>query len=320
MISRRNALLGLGAAGLGAAGLAGCGDKVNQAIGLGKRVAEIQTRHGGRVGVSMLIGSGGDSTKNGSLSVQSTERFAMCSTFKWVLAAAILQQVDQGKLKVAQEIKYTKADLLDYAPVTKMHVDAGKMTIGDLCAAAITLSDNTAANLLLPLVGGPAGLTAFVRGLGDTVTRFDRNEPSLNTNIEKDEKDTTTPEAMSALLRTVFTGSVLKADSLKLLKDWMIATTTGKDRIRAGVPAGYVVGDKTGTGENGAANDVAVIWPPAKDGKEQPPMFLSIYTSGGTLDADGRNKVIADLTRLAFDTLAFASSLDDKAASASASS
>jgi len=318
MLSRRNALLGLGAVGLGAAGLAGCGEKFDKIVGLGKRMAEIQTQHGGRVGVSMLLGSG-DTSSNGSLNVQSTERFAMCSTFKWVLAAAILQQVDQGKLKVAQEVKYSKADLLEYAPVTTMHVAAGKMTIGDLCAAAISLSDNTAANLLFPLVGGPAGLTAFVRGLGDSVTRFDRTEPTLNTNVEKDEQDTTTPEAMSTLLRTVFTGSVLKPKSLKLLKDWMLATTTGKDRIRAGVPAGYIVGDKTGTGANGAVNDVAVIWPPAKDGKEQAPMFLSIYTTGGTLDEAGRNKVIADLTRLAFDTLNFATSLDSES-SASASS
>lgn len=187
------------------------------------------------------------------------------------------------------------------------------MTIGDLCAAAVSLSDNTAANLLLPLIGGPAGLTAFVRGLGDTVTRFDRTEPSLNSNIDGDEKDTTTPEAMSNLLRMVFTGSVLKPESLTRLKDWMVATSTGNARIRAGVPKGAIVADKTGTGERNATNDVGVIWLPNKA-----PVFLSIYTSGGTLDAHGRNAIIADITKLVFETLGFIETLDNDGASASA--
>ncbi len=315
MISRRGLIVSGGAA-LGLAGsLSGCSEKVTQALGFAQRMVEIQKRHGGRAGVSALTGtSTAHAEANGALSIQSTERFAMCSTFKWVLAAAILQQVDQGKLKVADLIKYDKKDLLEYAPVTTMHVSKGEMTVGDLCSAAVSLSDNTAANLLLPLIGGPAGLTAFVRGLGDTVTRFDRTEPTLNTNIDGDEKDTTTPEAMSNLLRTVFTGSVLQPQSLSLLKDWMVATTTGNARIRAGVPKGAVVADKTGTGEHNAANDVGVVWLANK-----PPVFLSIYTSGGTLDADGRNQIIADITKLVFDTLNFVETLD-KDASRSASS
>ena len=311
MLSRRGLILSGGAA----LALAGCSEKVTQALGFAQRIVEIQKRHGGRVGVSALTGTTTANTEaNGALSIQSTERFAMCSTFKWVLAAAILQQVDQGKLKVADLIRYSKKDLLEYAPVTTLHVAKGEMTIGDLCAAAVSLSDNTAANLLFPLIGGPAGLTAFVRGLGNTVTRFDRTEPSLNSNIDGDEKDTTTPEAMSALLRTVFTGTVLKPESLKLLKDWMVATTTGNARIRAGVPQGAVVADKTGTGARNATNDVGIIWLP-----NRPPVFLSIYTSGGTLDADGRNQIIADITRLVFDTLNFVETLD-KSESRSASS
>jgi beta-lactamase class A len=310
MISRRGLILSGGAA----LALAGCSEKVTQALGFAQRMIEIQKRHGGRVGVSALTGtSTANAEANGSLSIQSTERFAMCSTFKWVLAAAILQQVDQGKRKVADLIRYSKKDLLEYAPVTSMHVAKGEMTIGDLCAAAVSLSDNTAANLLLPLIGGPAGLTAFTRSLGDTVTRFDRTEPSLNSNIDGDEQDTTTPEAMSALLRTVFTGTVLKPESLSLLKDWMVATTTGTARIRAGVPKGAVVADKTGSGEHNATNDVGIVWLPNK-----PPVFLSVYTSGGTLDADGRNQVIADVARLVFDTLNFVETLD-KAEASSAS-
>ncbi|MFT4076044.1 MAG: class A beta-lactamase [Asticcacaulis sp.] len=311
MISRRSLILSGGAA----LALAGCSEKVTQALGFAQRMVEIQKRHGGRIGVSALTGTASANAEaNGNLSLQSTERFAMCSTFKWVLATAILQQVDQGKLKLSDPIKYGKKDLLEYAPTTTANLARGQMTIGELCSAAVSLSDNTAANLLLPLIGGPAGLTAFVRGLGDAVTRLDRNEPSLNSNIDGDVQDTTTPEAMSNLLRTVFTGTVLKADSLQLLKGWMVATSTGNPRIRAGVPKGAVVADKTGTGANGATNDVAVVWLPNK-----PPVFLSIYTSGGTLDIDSRYAVIADITRLVFDTLNFVETLD-KAEASSASS
>ncbi len=312
MLSRRGVMLGLTGAGVaGASLLAGCSKEFSHVIGIGQEVAEIVRRHGGRVGVSLTSGSGDE---NGNFNIQSEELFAMCSVFKWVLAAAILQAVDQGKLKVAQEISYTKADLLEYAPVTEMHVAKGKMTIGDLCSAAVSVSDNTAANLLLPLIGGPAGLTAFVRALGDTVTRFDRNEPTLNDVTNKDERDTTTPAAMTQLLKTVFTGTVLKPASLSLLKDWMVATTTGKNRISAGVPAGYVVGHKTGTAHT-HANDVAVIWP----GADRPPMFLSIFTTGGTLDDAGRDKVIADLTRVIFETLACVDGLDKHEAASSSS-
>ncbi|MCR6660687.1 MAG: class A beta-lactamase [Asticcacaulis sp.] len=315
MISRRGLILSGGAALALAGSLGGCSEKVTQALGFAQRMIEIQKRHGGRVGVSALTGTAtANAEANGSLSIQSTERFAMCSTFKWVLAAAILQQVDQGKLKVTDPIKYGKKDLLDYAPTTTVNLAKGEMTIGDLCLAAVSLSDNTAANLLLPLIGGPSGLTAFVRGLGDTVTRFDRTEPTLNSNIDGDEQDTTTPEAMSTLLRTVFTGTVLKSESQKRLKDWMVATSTGNARIRAGVPKGAVVADKTGTGANNATNDVGVVWLPNK-----PPVFLSIYTSGGTLDADGRNQIIADITRLVFDTLNFVETLDKADASSATS-
>ena len=316
MLSRRGLILSGGAA----LALVGCSEKVTQALGFAQRMIEIQKRHGGRVGVSALTGvASANAEANGSLSIQSTERFAMCSTFKWVLAAAILQKVDQGKLKLSDPVRYGKKDLLDYAPTTTANLSKGQMAIGELCAAAVSLSDNPAANLLLPLMGGPAGLTAFVRGLGDTVTRFDRTEPSLNSNIDGDEKDTTTPEAMSNLLRTIFSwdtsyARVLKPESLKSLKDWMVATSTGNARIRAGVPKGAVVADKTGAGEHNAANDVGVIWLPNK-----PPVFLSIYTSGGSLDADGRNAVIADITRLVFDTLNFVETLD-KADASSASS
>ncbi len=311
MLSRRGILAGAGALAVTTMGVTACSEKVQRVVGFIGRIMEIIKRHGGTVGLSAIIG---DSASNSGFNIESDTRFAMCSTFKWVLAAAVLQAADQGKLKLDQAVKYGKADLLDNAPVTTDNVAKGRMSVADLCAAAVEKSDNTAANLLLGLIGGPAGLTTFARSLGDQTTRFDRTEPTLNTNVAGDEKDTTTPAAMAALLRTVYMTPVLKAESLDKLKGWMVGCTTGANRIRAGVPTGYIVGDKTGTGANGAVNDVAVIWPTA-DAKVKGPIFLAVYTSGGTLDAAGRDKVIADITRVVFDTIEFAEELDEESAS-----
>lgn len=311
MLSRRGMVTG--AAALAGLGIAGCTKEIKAVAGFAQRMIEIQQRLGGRIGVCALAGSG-DSKSSGSLTISSDERFAHCSTFKWPLAALVLQQADQGRMTLDKAISYTKADLLDYAPVTTKNLARGHMTLGELCEAAVELSDNTAANLLLAQVGGPAGLTAFARTLGDAVTRFDRTEPDLNSNQDKDPRDTTTPAAMAQLLKTVYTGTVLKADSLSQLKTWMVGCQTGQKEIRAGVPAGWTVADKTGRG-NGAVNDVAVVWPKDAAGKAQAPVFLAIYTTGGTLGDDARNQIIADTTKLVFDTLNFAESLGKGSAS-----
>ncbi len=312
MLSRRGIMAGGMALAAGTA-LAGCTREIKAVTGFIGRMTAIQTRLGGRLGVSALTGSG-DNRASGSLAIQSSERFAHCSTFKWVLATRLLQMADQGKVSLDTAIPYGKADLLDYAPVTRANVGKGHMTLAELCAAAVTLSDNTAANLLLAQVGGPAGLTQFVRGLGDGVTRFDRTEPDLNSNQANDPRDTTTPAAMAGLLRTVYTTPVLKPDSLAQLKAWMVGCQTGLKEIRAGVPAGWTVADKTGRG-NGAVNDVAVVWPKDKNGKEQTPVFLAIFTTGGTLGDDDRNQIIADTTKLVFDSIGFVESLGQSAPS-----
>ena len=313
MLSRRGVMAGAAALAAGAAGLGlgGCTREVKAVAGFIGRMTAIQQRLGGRLGVYALTGNG-DHTASGSLSIQSTERFAHCSTFKWLLATRVLQMADQGQVRLDKAIAYGKADLLDYAPVTKANAVRGHMTLSELCAAAVTLSDNTAANLLLAQVGGPAGLTQFARGLGDSETRFDRAEPDLNSNQANDPRDTTTPAAMAWLLKTVYTGTVLKPDSLAQLKAWMVGCQTGLKEIRAGVPAGWTVADKTGRG-NGAVNDVAVVWPKDKTGKEQAPVFLAIYTTGGTLGDDDRNQIIADTTRLVFDSIGFVETLGQSA-------
>ena len=171
-------------------------------------------------------------------------------------------------------------------------VRKGEATSAELCEAAMTLSDNTAGNLLLASIGGPQGLTAFVRSLGDEVTRLDRIETELNEAAPDDLRDTTTPDAMAADLRALALGDVLSTKSRTQLVSWLAANTTGSKRLRAGLPAGWRVGDKTGTGEQGTANDVAVIWP-----LTHPPVIVTVYLTGATSSADAQSATIADVAR-----------------------
>jgi beta-lactamase class A len=155
-----------------------------------EQLAAIEIGIGGRLGVAAL-----DTESGRKFGHRASELFAMCSTFKFLLAACILNRVDTGKEDLKRLIPYNQKDLLEYAPVTQVHVQEGKMTVGDLCAAAIEVSDNTAANLLLAQVGQAAGLTRFVRSLGNEVTRLDRTEPELNSALPADPRDTTSPAA-----------------------------------------------------------------------------------------------------------------------------
>ncbi|WP_040309159.1 class A beta-lactamase [Asticcacaulis biprosthecium] len=286
--------------GLASLPVAGCdrqtADKVAAGVDFATAMLDITKRHGGRIGVSAI-----DAGSGARLSVSAQDRFGMMSVFKWILAAAVLARVDKGELKLDQVVRYSAKDLIAYSPVTEKEVKDGRMAVGELCAATVSKSDNTAANLLLPLVGGPEGLTKWIRSLGDAVTRCDRKEPELNVVAEGDPRDTTTPEAMTQLLQIVFSGAALEADSIKQLRDWMEATSTGDKRIRAGVPSGWTVGNKTGTA-NGAVNDVAVIWP--KSEKTEGPIFLSIFTTGGALEADAKEQVVADIARLVCEVFA----------------
>src|SRR6266487_4836041 len=155
------------------------------------QIAAIEARLGGRMGVAAL-----DTGSGKRLDYRSEERFPMCSTFKFLAAAAVLKRVDEKQDQLDRFIRYAAKDILEHAPVTKAHLVDGGMTLGALCAAAIEQSDNTAGNLLLDAIGGPAGLTNFARDLGDRVTRLDRKEPELNSAIPGDERDTTTPASM----------------------------------------------------------------------------------------------------------------------------
>jgi beta-lactamase class A len=222
-------------------------------------VAAIQARVGGRIGAYML-----DTQSQLELEFNARERFAMCSTFKLMLVAAILKRVAAGALSLEGRLPVREQDMVPHAPITSQHVAEGSMTVRDLCAAAMTLSDNAAANILLLPLGGPAGLTQFLRDIGDQVTRLDRSEVELNTNLPGDLRDTTAPQAMVASMQKVLVGDLLAPQSRQQLITWMQQSTTGLNRLRAGVPADWRPGDKTGNGRNGAANNLLVAWPPGR--------------------------------------------------------
>jgi beta-lactamase class A len=242
-------------------------------------ITGIEDMVGGRVGLMAL-----DTDSGETLEHRAEERFAMCSTFKWVLAAAVLERVDHGELRLEHSLHFDEDDLLDYAPVAREHVAKGSLTIDQLCAAAVSISDNTAANLLLEQIDGPSGLTAFLRRHGDPVTRLDRNEPSLNTNLPGDPRDTTTPRAMVGTMNTLLVGDILSSESRERLQQWLKDSATGLARLRAGLPRDWVAGDKTGTGVNGAANDVAIAWPPGRA-----PILIASYLSDSDASPDALN-------------------------------
>jgi beta-lactamase class A len=249
---------------------------------------EIESRVGGRVGLFAIATDSGK-----VLAHRENERFALCSTFKWVLAAAVLAEVDENRLALNQEIPFGAADLLASSPVTSKHVQSGHLSVEELARAAVVASDNAAANLLLARLGGPSSLTNFLRAHGDEVTRLDRNEPTLNTNLPGDSRDTTSPRAMVATLRNLLTTSALSPANLERLIEWMHSCETGRERLRAGLPSQWRVGDKTGTGDRGAANDVVIAWPPNRG-----PILVAAYLSESTSSLPLLNAAHAELGRL----------------------
>jgi len=269
------------AAGLALAGWS-LGARAQKTSGL----AELEREVGGRLGVAVL------DTATGRLTGRRLdERFPMCSTFKWLAAAKVLQRVDAGEESLGRQVPVSAADILDHSPTTGQHV-GGSLSLGELCDATIALSDNAAANLILATYGGPAAVTAFARTAGDRVTRLDRTEPALNESREGDPRDTTTPAAMARTLRAVLLGDVLKSTSREQLTAWMLGTQTSGERLRKGLPPGWRLADKTGTGSNGSANDVGVFWPP-----NRPPVVVAVYLTGGKAPLERRNAAIAEVAR-----------------------
>jgi beta-lactamase class A len=269
-MSRRASLLGAAALICARDGTAKNPNPADRSEGTSGSLAELEQREGGRLGVAAL-----DTGTGKCLQHRESELFAMCSTFKFIAVAAILQRVDQGRERLERWVDYRESDLLEYAPASKEHMKQHRMTLAEICSAAVEWSDNTAANLLLRILDGPAGVTRFIRTLGDSVTRLDRNEPTLNVVGPGDVRDTTSPQAMIKLLSTVLFGQVLSAESRTQLTTWMTDSKVGEHRIRAGLPSKWRLAHKTGTGSN-ATNDVGVIWPPNR----APIVFAAFYTQG----------------------------------------
>lgn len=254
---------------------------------LDSRFQSIEQRHRIRLGLWAL-----DTGSGQQISFRANERFAQCSTFKVMLTGAVLKHSVTHPDLLNRRVSYDASHLVTYSPITKTHVDTG-MTVGQLCSAALQYSDNTAANLLLDLVGGPAAVTAYAREIGDPVFRLDRREPELNSAVPGDLRDTTTAQAMGMSAQRLLLGDALRPSDRQQLQAWMLHNTTGDTRIRAGIPAGWAVADKTGSGDYGVANDIAVIWP-----EHRAPWVVSVYTSGAGVDAAYSNEAIAAATQV----------------------
>jgi beta-lactamase class A len=255
---------------------------------------DLEKQHpGSRIGVAAL-----DVSTKRRIDYRSDERFVMCSTFKVLAAAAVLKRVDANQEKLDRFVQYGEAQLLTYAPVARAHVKEGGMTLEALCAAAVELSDNTAANLLLTAIGGPEKWTEFARSLGDKISRLDHTEPELNLARPGKEDDTTTPAATCANLQRLFTSDVLSVASRTKLEGWMQRGQTGATMIRSAVPTGWQAGDKTGRDGDGATNDIAIVRPP--DGG---PIFLAIYTVDPAEPQEARNQLVADVAKAAIAAL-----------------
>jgi beta-lactamase class A len=256
------------------------------------RLADLERAHGGRLGAAVLNLATGKRVGH-----RADERFLMCSTFKALAAAVVLSRVDQKKEQLDRRVIFARKDLVPWSPATEKRVGGAGMTVAELCDAAVTLSDNTAANLLLASFGGPAAFTAFVRSLGDEVTRLDRIEPALNDRDHPgDVRDTTTASAMLENLRKLVLGDVLSHASRAQFAAWLITNKTGDTRLRAGLPKSWLVGDKTGTGSDktGFNNDIGIAWPP-----DRAPVIVTAYCEMPSISNAQRNAVIAEVGRIA---------------------
>ncbi|MBM2770949.1 PEN family class A beta-lactamase, Bcc-type [Burkholderia anthina] len=253
--------------------------------------AALERAAGGRLGVCAIDTASGQRAQH-----RADARFPFCSTFKTMLSAAVLAQSVERQGLLQQRVMIGQGDLVNYSPVSSKHVGTG-MTVAALCEAAIQYSDNSAANLLMKMIGGPSAVTAYARSIGDDTFRLDRWETELNTALPGDLRDTTTPAAMAASLRVLTLGDALPAAQRAQLVAWLRGNKVGDKRIRAGVPAGWQVADKTGTGDYGTTNDAGVMWPPSGA-----PVVLVVYYTQARADAKAKDDVIAAAARIAVAT------------------
>jgi beta-lactamase class A len=257
---------------------------------IAQKLAALEKKSGGRLGVMAIDNAGGAAADR--VGYRQTERFPFCSTFKIMLVGAILNRSLEDATLLQRRLRFGARDMVSYSPVTEKSMGAG-MTVSGLCAAALQYSDNTAANLLIAELGGIGEVNRYARNIGDTDFRLDRIETALNSAMPGDERDTTTPQAMAQTLQKLTLGELLPPLQRRMLIDWLRGNTTGGARIRAAVPRGWQVGDKTGSGDYGTTNDVGVIWP-----GNASPVVLAIYFTQIAENAPMRNDVVAEAARI----------------------
>jgi beta-lactamase class A len=249
--------------------------------------ARLEQTNGGRLGMAVL-----DTATRERVGYRAHERFPMCSTFKFLLASAVLERVDRHEETLERAIVIPPKPLLSHSPLTELHA-GGTMAVAELCQAVLTQSDNTAANLLLESIGGPAGITGFSRSIGDDVTRLDRTEPALNEALAGDPRDTTSPQAMAMDLESLLLGERLARVSRARLTHWMADCVSGLDRLRAKLPADWRAVDKTGSNGEHTSNDIAVFWPPGA-----PPVIVTAYITQCAGPDGKRAAMLAQIGRL----------------------
>ncbi|MGP3938474.1 class A beta-lactamase [Streptomyces sp. 6N106] len=299
--SRRAVLTASAGAGLTALSVLGmAAPEVHAATpdhGLAQRLRALETEHGARLGVYAL-----DTATGRTVTYRAGERFPICSVFKALAAAAVLRDLDHGGDVLARRIRYDAALVRrsGYSPVTSRAENLAEgMTVSELCAAAVSESDNTAGNLLLRLLNGPTGITRFCRSLGDGTTRLDRWEPELNSAEPWRKTDTTSPAALGGTFGRLLLGDALCPEDRRLLTDWLVANTTNGERFRKALPTDWVLADKTGGGDDyGVANDVGVVWPPKRQ-----PLLLSLLSTTHDPAGPSDDLLVADATRMVADAL-----------------
>lgn len=252
--------------------------------------AQLETQFDARVGVYAVDTGSGD-----ECAYRADERFGFASTYKALAAAALLRDLPAGGLD--RRVTFTASDLVTYSPVTEKYVATG-MTVGEVADAAIRYSDNTAGNLLLRALGGPNGLDAALRKIGDSTTDSERFEPNLNQITPGDHRDTSTPRTLAADLRKYAVGTALSAEARKQLTNWLVGNTTGATLIRASVPSGWRVGDKTGAGDHATRNDIAVVWPTGRA-----PIVLAILSDRTAAEAKYDDALVAAAAKIVLDDL-----------------
>lgn len=265
------------------------GETLGDSVISAKAIRDIEQRSGGRLGIAVVDGRGKLVSAD-----RGNEHFAMCSTFKLLLAGQVLERAAKG-VSLRTPLPFARGDLVSYSPGTEKLIGPdgmGEQRLGFAARDAVVLSDNTAANLILKQIGGPAAFTAALRRSGDAVTRLDRIEPELNENAPGDERDTTSPIAMATSAATYVFGNRLNPDYRRQLRGWMIESATGLKRIRAGLPQRWIAGDKTGTCGT-AYNDVAFVETPG--GRKY---VIAIYLDRPAVQGDAASAVIAEATRI----------------------